>query len=196
MVRVTNGLTRHKRHRKFVKLATWFRLGRKNVYKQVRTALIKQWTNAYAWRKNKKRDFRQLWIERLSAAIRERGWKYSIFMDQMLKNNIALDRKVLSNISVVFPQVFDKIYNSITTWKIEKPKKVDVWSVKDEKKAQPKASVSSEKSKTTSKSSTVKKTSKPSVWQVKEVKKEKSTIKKTTAKKTVASTKAKKTTKK
>ena len=113
MVRVTSGLQRQRRHKKFVKLAKGFRLGRSKVYKQVRLALVKQWQHAYKSRKEKKRDFRRLWIERLSAAIKERWSKYSTFIGSMTKNNIVLDRKVLSNIAVAFPQVFDKIYTEV-----------------------------------------------------------------------------------
>jgi len=84
-------------------------MGRGNVYKQVRSALIKQWQNAYIWRKLKKRTFRKLWIERLSATLRNKGTKYSIFMGQLTKKNIQVDRKMLSNIAIVFPEVFDTI---------------------------------------------------------------------------------------
>ncbi len=113
MVRVKNGLQRHKRHKKFLGLAKWFTLGRKNVYKQVRLALVKQWQHAYDNRKEKKRDFRRLWIERLSASIREKGGTYSSFIGKMVVKRIELDRKVLSNISVAFPEVFDKIYKEV-----------------------------------------------------------------------------------
>jgi large subunit ribosomal protein L20 len=64
-------------------------------------------------RKLKKRDFRKLWIERLSAVLREKGSKYSVFMGSMNSKHILLNRKVLSNIAVVFPQVFDNIYREI-----------------------------------------------------------------------------------
>lgn len=113
MVRVTNGLQRQRRHKKFIKLAKGFRLGRSKVYKQVRLALVKQWQHAYKSRKEKKRDFRRLRIERLSAAVKEKGNKYSTFIGSMTKKNIILDRKVLSNIAVAFPQVFDKIYAEV-----------------------------------------------------------------------------------
>ena len=113
MVRVTNGYTRHKRHKKFIKLAKGFRLGRKNVYKQVRLALIKQGINAYVGRKLKKRDFRRLWIERLSAVLRNKWTKYSVFMWKMNEKDIRLNRKVLSNIALAFPKVFDKIYEQV-----------------------------------------------------------------------------------
>ncbi|HMT00942.1 MAG TPA: 50S ribosomal protein L20 [Candidatus Absconditabacterales bacterium] len=113
MVRVTNGLARHARHKKFLKMAKGFRLGRKNVYKQVRLALVKQGQHAYVDRKKKKRDFRSLWIERLSAALRLRGQKYSVFAGKMTTNNILLNRKVLSNIAVAFPKAFDEIVNQV-----------------------------------------------------------------------------------
>lgn len=113
MVRVTNGLQRQRMHKKFISQAKGFRLGRKNVYKQVRAALTKQGQHAYVSRRLKKRDFRRLWIERLSAAVREKGGKYSIFVNNMYQKDIILDRKMLSNIAVVFPLVFDKIYEEV-----------------------------------------------------------------------------------
>jgi len=113
MVRVTNGFTRHKRHKKYRSQAKWFRLGRKNVYNQVRQALVKQGQHAYVGRKEKKRDFRRLWIERLSASLRSRGSKYSVFMHQMNEKNIQINRKVLSNIAVAFPEVFDKVFAEV-----------------------------------------------------------------------------------
>jgi len=113
MVRVTNGLTRHKRHKKFIKLAKWFRLGRKNVYKQVRLAIIKKGQHEYRNRKEKKRDFRKLWIERISAACRMRGTKYSVFMNGLYNSKVMLNRKVLSNIAILFPEVFDKICEEV-----------------------------------------------------------------------------------
>ena len=113
MVRVKNGIQRHKRHKKFIGLAKGFRLGRKNVYKQVRLALVKQGQHAYKNRKEKKRDFRKLWIERLSAVVRSKGTSYSRFVGAMSSKNIQLDRKVLSNIAVAFPTVFDKIYEEV-----------------------------------------------------------------------------------
>lgn len=109
MVRVTNGLQRQRRHKRFIARAKWFSQGRKNVYKQVRSALVKQGQNAYIWRKLKKRQFRQLWIERLNASLRAKWSKYSVFMGQLTKKSIKIDRKMLSNIAVVFPSVFDAI---------------------------------------------------------------------------------------
>ena len=113
MTRVSNGLQRQRRHKKFIKLAKGFRLGRSKVYKQVRLALVKQWQHAYKSRKDKKRDFRRLRIERLSAAIHAKGSTYSCFMGVLHQKHIGLDRKVLSNIAVAFPEVFDKVYTEV-----------------------------------------------------------------------------------
>lgn len=113
MVRVKNWLQRQRRHKKFRILAKGFRLGRKNVYKQVRLALVKQGQHAFKNRKEKKRDFRKLWIERLSAVVREMWGKYSTFVGTMTKKDVILDRKVMSNIAVAFPQVFEKMYKEI-----------------------------------------------------------------------------------
>ncbi len=113
MVRVKNWLQRQRRHKKYVRQAKGFRLGRKNVYNQVRQAITKQGQRAYVGRKEKKREFRRLWIERLSAALRAKGSKYSIFVWKAAEKNIILDRKVLSNVSMAFPEVFDKVYEEV-----------------------------------------------------------------------------------
>lgn len=114
MVRVTNGLQRHKRHKKFRNLAKGFRLGRSSVYKQIRLALVKQGQHAYVGRKEKKRVQRQIWIERINAALRVQGMKYSTFMAQANQKNLVLNRKVLSNIAVAFPEVFNSIVATVT----------------------------------------------------------------------------------
>jgi large subunit ribosomal protein L20 len=113
MVRVSNGLQRQRSHKKYLKAAKWFRLGRSKVYNQAKDALVKQWQHAYVSRKLKKRDFRKLWTERLSAVLRDKWTKYSVFMWKMWEKNIALDRKMLSNIALAFPEVFTKIYEEV-----------------------------------------------------------------------------------
>lgn len=114
MVRVKNGLTKQRRHSKFLRAAKGFRLGRSKVYKQVRAALVKQGQHAYKGRKEKKREFRKLWIERLSAAVRAKGISYSRFIGALHTQGIELDRKVLSNVALAFPEVFDKICAEVT----------------------------------------------------------------------------------
>jgi len=113
MVRVKSWVHRHRKHHKLRLLAKWFRLGRSKVHKQIKAALVKQGQHAYKGRKEKKRDFRKLWIERLSAVVRAKWSKYSSFVDAMNKKDILIDRKVLSNIAVAFPEVFEKIYEEV-----------------------------------------------------------------------------------
>jgi len=113
MVRVTNGLQRQRKHKKYLAQAKGFRLGRENVYTQVRSALVKQGQHAYVSRRLKKRDFRRLWIERLNASLREKGISYSVFMNQLESKGIVLNRKVLSNIALVFPAVFDNLCEQV-----------------------------------------------------------------------------------
>ena len=114
MVRVSNWLQRQRSHKRYLSEAKWFRLGRSKVYNQAKDALVKKWQHAYVSRRLKKRDFRALWTERLSAALRTKWSKYSAFVWMMEKKNISLDRKVLSNIAVAFPEVFDKMFKEIT----------------------------------------------------------------------------------
>jgi large subunit ribosomal protein L20 len=76
-------------------------------------ALVKQGQHAYISRKLKKRDYRKLWIERISAATQSKGSSYSKFIHVMNTKNVILNRKVLSNIAAAFPAAFDKIYGEI-----------------------------------------------------------------------------------
>ncbi len=98
-----------------IERAKWFRLGRANVFSQVRRALVKQGQNAYIGRKLKKRQFRQLWIERISAILREKGTSYSQFMWKLTEQHIIINRKMLSNIALAFPKVFDKMFDTINS---------------------------------------------------------------------------------
>jgi len=115
MVRVTNGKQRHKRHHKIIAQAKGFRQGRKNIYNQAKQAITKQGQRAYVGRKEKKRVFRSLWIERLSAVLRLKDSKYSVFMHEMDQKNVKVNRKVLSNIAIAFPKVFDKFFVEVSS---------------------------------------------------------------------------------
>ncbi len=113
MVRVKNGVQTHKTHKKILKQAKGFRLGRSKVYTQAKDALVKQGQHAYRSRRLKKRDFRSLRIERLSAALSSRDLNYSRFIAACNNADIKLNRKVLSNVAVAFPTVFDKIVDTV-----------------------------------------------------------------------------------
>ncbi|MFV0679222.1 50S ribosomal protein L20 [Ottowia sp.] len=100
MPRVKRGVTARARHKKVLALAKGFRGRRKNVYRVAKQAVMKAGQYAYRDRRNKKRDFRRLWIARINAAVRELGLTYSQFINGMNKAGIALDRKVLADIAV------------------------------------------------------------------------------------------------
>jgi large subunit ribosomal protein L20 len=93
-------VTARARHKKILALAKGFRGRRGNVYRVAKQAVMKAGQYAYRDRRNKKRDFRRLWIARINAAVRECGITYSQFINGMNKAGIALDRKVLSDIAI------------------------------------------------------------------------------------------------
>lgn len=108
-MRVKRGIVRHRRHKKILKLAKGYRGMRSKTFVKANEAVMKAGQHAYRDRRRKKRDFRSLWIIRLNAALRERGLKYSTAMGILLKKKIALDRKVLSELAIHEPKVFDAV---------------------------------------------------------------------------------------
>lgn len=109
MSRVKRGVMTHKRHKKVLKLAKGFWGKRKNVFRRAKETLLRAMAFAFVGRKLKKREFRRLFITRINAACRTRGWSYSKFIDALLKANILLNRKMLSQIAVYDAVAFDKI---------------------------------------------------------------------------------------
>lgn len=103
MPRVKRGVTARARHKKIMKLSKGFILRRNNVFRVAKQAVMKAGQYAYRDRRNKKRVFRRLWIARINAGARANGMTYSVFMNGLKKANIALDRKVLSDMAI-----FDK----------------------------------------------------------------------------------------
>ena len=103
MPRVKRGVTARARHKKVLALAKGYRGRRKNVYRVAKQAVMKAGQYAYRDRRQRKRQFRSLWIARINAAARELGMKYSTFMNGLKKAQIEVDRKVLADLAV-----FDK----------------------------------------------------------------------------------------
>lgn len=103
MPRVKRGVTARARHKKVIALAKGYRGRRKNVYRIAKQAVMKAGQYAYRDRRQRKRQFRALWIARINAAAREVGLKYSTFMNGLKKAQIEVDRKVLADLAV-----FDK----------------------------------------------------------------------------------------
>lgn len=100
MPRVKRGVTAGARHKKVIAKAKGYRGARKNVFRVAKQAVAKAGQYAYRDRRQRKRDFRGLWIIRINAAARECGLSYSRLMDGLHKGEIAIDRKVLADIAV------------------------------------------------------------------------------------------------
>ncbi len=100
MPRVKRGVTARARHKKVLKQAKGYRGARSRVFRVAKQAVIRAGQNAYRDRRQRKRQFRALWIVRINAAARECGLSYSRFMDGLGKAGVILDRKVLADIAV------------------------------------------------------------------------------------------------
>ena len=106
MARVKRGVTTHARHRKILKLAKGYRGRNNSCFRIAIEKVEKALRYAYRDRRNKKRDFRGLWIQRINAATREHGLTYSQFMNGILKAGIEVDRKVMADLAVREPAAF------------------------------------------------------------------------------------------
>ena len=100
MPRVKRGVTAHARHKKVIKAAKGYYGRRKNVFRVAKQAVTKAAQYAYRDRRQRKRQFRALWIARINAAARECGLSYSRLIDGLKKANVEIDRKVLADIAV------------------------------------------------------------------------------------------------
>ena len=109
MPRVKRGVTAHARHKKVLALAKGFRGRRGNVFRVAKQAVMKAGQYAYRDRRQKKRQFRTLWIARINAGSREFGMTYSRFMNGLKKSAIEVDRKVLADLAVFDKPAFAKV---------------------------------------------------------------------------------------
>ena len=117
MPRVKRGVTARARHKKVIALATGYRGRRKNVYRIAKQAVMKAGQYAYRDRRQRKRQFRQLWIARINAGARQNGLSYSKFMNGLKRAAIELDRKVLADLAVfdkpAFAQLVEKAKSAL-----------------------------------------------------------------------------------
>lgn len=113
MSRVKRGVMVKKKHKNLLKLTKGYRHGRKNLVRMARQATFKAGVYSYRDRRVKKRTFRQLWIIRLNAAVREHGLKYSQFIKALKDKKIELDRKILADLAVNEPEEFKKIIEKV-----------------------------------------------------------------------------------
>ena len=109
MARVKRGVTSHAKHKKVLKAAKGFYGRRKNTIRIAKQAVEKSMQYAYRDRKNRKRNFRALWVQRINAAVREHGLTYARFIDGINKAGITIDRKVLSDMAIHEPAAFAAI---------------------------------------------------------------------------------------
>ncbi len=109
MPRAKRGVTAHARHKKILNLAKGYRGRRSKVYRVAKQAVMKAGQYAYRDRRQRKRQFRTLWIARINAAARELGLSYSKFMNGVKKAAIEIDRKVLADLAVFDKPAFAKI---------------------------------------------------------------------------------------
>ena len=106
MARVKGGVMSHKRRKKVLRLAKGYYGARHRLFRTANEAVMKSLVYAYIGRKQKKREFRQLWIARINAAARMNGISYSRLMNGLKKANIEMNRKMLSEIAIADPAAF------------------------------------------------------------------------------------------
>lgn len=108
-MRVKTGVVRHRRHKRLLKQARGFYSGRRKHFRKAKEQLERSLVYAYRDRRQKKRDFRRLWIVRINAAARLNGLNYSTFMHGLKLANIELDRKILADMAMNAPESFTKV---------------------------------------------------------------------------------------
>lgn len=113
MARVKRGVVSRRKHNKLHDLTKGYRGTRSKLTKVAHEAVLHAGSYAFHGRKLRKRDFRALWITRIGEAAKKEGVSYSVLMDKLKKANIALDRKILSELIVSDPEVFKKIVDTV-----------------------------------------------------------------------------------
>lgn len=113
MPRSVNSVASRARRKKIIKQAKGFFGRRKNVWTVAKNAVEKAMQYAYRGRKEKKRNFRALWIMRINAGAREHGMSYSQFMGALKKNNVTLNRKVLADLAMNHPEAFKAVVDQV-----------------------------------------------------------------------------------
>jgi large subunit ribosomal protein L20 len=113
MPRSKNAVASRARRKRILDQAKGFYGKRKNVYTVAKNIVEKGLTYSYVGRKLKKREYRQLWIARINAGVREHGLSYSVFMDKLNKAGIEMDRKILADLAMNHPETFKSIVDKV-----------------------------------------------------------------------------------
>ena len=114
MPRAVNNVAARRRRKKILKAAKGYRLGKSRLYKTAKDQVEKSWLYAYRDRRQKKRNFRKLWITRINAACRLNGISYSVFMHKLKEKEIDLNRKVLADMAVRDPEAFSALVQQVS----------------------------------------------------------------------------------
>jgi len=113
MTRVKRGKTSNRKREKLLKYTKGFKWGRKSKERAAKEALLHAWSHAFRGRKEKKRDYRRLWQTQINAGARINGLNYSKLISGLKKQNIILDRKILADLAINEPKVFEKIVEKV-----------------------------------------------------------------------------------
>lgn len=113
MTRTKSSLTKKRRHKKIKKQAKGFLRTRRKSYRKAKEAVIKAQARSFVGRKQKKREFRRLWIIRINAGLKKHGLKYSRFIKKLKDKKIALNRKILAQLAAKEPKIFSEIVKKI-----------------------------------------------------------------------------------
>ena len=114
-MRVKRGITTHAKHKKLLRSNKGYRMTKHRLVRTAKQAYLHSGEYAFAGRKNRKRDFRRLWITRISEAVKQNGMSYSRFLHRLKESNIEVDRKILSNLIVENPEAFLDIVDKVKT---------------------------------------------------------------------------------
>lgn len=113
MIRVKRGNVARKRRKKILKLAKGFQGAHSRIFRVANQQVMKSLTYSYMGRKQNKRKFRQLWITRINSAARMNETKYSLFINHLKLSNVFLNRKMLSQLSIVDPRAFTQLVTTV-----------------------------------------------------------------------------------
>jgi large subunit ribosomal protein L20 len=109
MARATAAVPRHRKKKRYMKAAKGYWGARSKLWRIAKNAVERGWVYSYRDRKNRKRDFRRLWITRINAAVREHGLSYSRFINGLKLSGIEVNRKVLADLAVREPAAFEAL---------------------------------------------------------------------------------------
>ena len=112
-MRTKKGSARTRAKRRLLKKTKGYRGGRSNLLRTAKETLVRAGAYAYRDRRRKKRDFRRLWITRINAAVRQRGLRYSEFINGLTRSGIELNRKMLSEMAIHDPAAFDAVVEQV-----------------------------------------------------------------------------------